>query len=311
MAKTRYSRNTIGFNTEVLVAAAGIFTANATYKDFVADDGNEGQIGIFNADTFALITTALTEGTRYFFAQKRDGGTYRTSTLEYVKRETKRIAYTAPVKQVSTVTFIDSYVPAIFDELSISVIETTPGNQPFPRWTYSLQAKAGETRAQFLARLVELINDPVNIINADLGQVVSASLAGDVLTLTALYNGSSFRIALQEKAFEVASAVVATAFKQGSGYPEHVSELELAGNIFEGVTTQYPNQNATNEEFGTPTTFTNKNATYNIIQIADTRKEKSPTPVEQHVHFHNVTVAIPVSATAGHSAVVVDTVLGF
>jgi hypothetical protein len=308
MAKTRYYRNTLGLLAEVIVSADVALSADANYAAFVADDANEGAIGIFNATTNALQTAALAEGDRYFIAQKKDAGTAKTSILTYRKASIKKIAYTAPVKQVSTVTFNSAYVPARFDELVVSVIETTPGNQPFPRWSYSVQANLAESRAALLARLVVIINDPNGLNNSDQGAVVAATLTGDVLTLTALFQGSSFRIALQEKAFDYASAVVTTSFKQGSGYPDHVKELELHGNISDGNTTQYPNQNATNEEFGTPTKFAAPNATYDLYQIDTIREEASPTPVEQHKYYHHAIIAIPVGTT---KSTALGTALGF
>lgn len=310
MAKKRFHSTTLGLNAEVIVAAdvATVVTPALTYEAFVADDANEGAIGIFNADTKIIQIAALAEGDRYFFAQKRDGGTKTSSVLTYNKRTVKRIAYTAPVKQIATVTFAAGFVPARDEEVVVTVIETTPGNQPFPRWSYSVQAKQGETKAALLARLVALINDPTSVINSDMGPAVTASLAGDVLTLTAIYEGSSFRVALQEKAFDVASAVITTAFKQGSGYYDHVASAELAGNIFEGNTTQYPNQNATDAEFGAPTKFAKSGVTYDTFQIDSVRTEYSPTPVDQHQHYHHFILCVPVGATKSGA---VGTALGF
>lgn len=310
MAKTRYYKTTLGLNAEVIVAAdaAVVVTPAQTYAAFVADDANEGAIGVFNADTNVIQVAALAEGDRFFIAQKRDGDTHKTSVLTYTKKAIKKVAYTAPVKQVSTVTFSGTYVPARDEEIVVTVIETTPGNQPFPRWSYSVQAKQGESRAALLARLVAIINDPNGLNNADQGAAVTASLAGDVLTLTAIYQGSSFRVALQEKAFDVATAVVTTAFKQGSGYPEHISDLEFHGAIQDGARTQYPNQNATDAEFGAPSKFGVASAKYDVFQIDTVRHEYSPTPVDQHQHYHHAIIAVPQGATKADA---VATVLGF
>lgn len=318
MGKPRYHRNTIGLNAEALVAAATAYTANATYKAFVQADTVEGEIGIFNADTGALITAAMSAGTRFFFAQKKDGGTFKTSAAIYSAADVKRVAYTAPVKQVATVTFSSSYSPALNDEIAISVIETTPGNQPFPRWTWIVQAKSGESRSQLIARVAAAINDVTDAGNGEKGLIVSASVAGEVITLTSLFDGASFRVALQEKAFEVATSAITVAFKQGSGYYDHVKDIELAGNIFAGNTTQYPNQNATDEEFGAPTKFASSALTYNVYQISSVRRASSPFPIGENVHKHNTLVAVPVPVGADDPAkaasspdLAVKTVLGF
>lgn len=55
MAKNRYFKTTKGFNGEVIVAKGVAYTTDATYADFVAN-AVEGEIGVFNADTYALIS---------------------------------------------------------------------------------------------------------------------------------------------------------------------------------------------------------------------------------------------------------------
>lgn len=59
MAKNKFFLTTKGFNAEVVVAAPLAYTSQATYANFVANAA-EGEIGIFNADTQALITAAGT-----------------------------------------------------------------------------------------------------------------------------------------------------------------------------------------------------------------------------------------------------------
>lgn len=313
MAKRRYYRSSKGYNAEVLVAKAVAYTANTTYAAFVADDGNEGQIGVFNAATGAAIddNVALTEGTRFFIAQKRDGGTFKTTPILYDPNQIKKVAYVAPVKQISTIDFT-GVVPAVDaetgagSEIAIKIIETTPGHEPFPTWTYSVEAKPSETLVQALDRLVAKINDDADVNAKENGRIVSASRTNNVVTLTALYFGSSFRLATPGAAYPYATIATTTAVKIGSGYGEHVQDLENEGQIYEGVTTQYAIAGGTQGEWGAPTNFADPAGTYDIYQITPLNTEKSPTPVERHVHYHNVVVAVPTSG--GPS---LDVIFGF
>lgn len=61
MAKNRYFQTTKGFNAEVIVAGAVAYTSRATMALFVAN-AVEGEIGIYNADTDALIAATASIG---------------------------------------------------------------------------------------------------------------------------------------------------------------------------------------------------------------------------------------------------------
>lgn len=306
--KKRYYRTTKGYNAEVIVAPAVAYTTDATFEDFV-DNAVEGEIGVFNADTMALLTdsAAITDGTRFFIAQKRNGEIFKTTASTYNSEQqkpvfSKRVAYTAPVKQVSTVTFSSTYTPAKDDAIIIKIIETTPGNEQFPTWDFVVSAKAGEARSALLTRLAAVINDAKNPQNQELGAVVTASLAGDVLTLTAANFESSFRIALPGLTYDVATVAYTTPFTQGSGYYEHVASLELEGNIYDGVTTQWPGDGFNPVEFGQPTQFAKVGSTYNLYYFFPIRDEKSPTPVDRHFHYHNIVLAVELGANSPNTA---------
>lgn len=310
MAKSRYFSTTKGFNAEVMVAKAVAYTTDADYKTFVAN-AVEGEIGVFDATTFALVVTGvpLVEGQKYFVAQRRDAEILRFTTTEYRKSQTKKTAYTAPVKQVSTIDFT-GYAPVAGDEIAVQFIDTAPGNEPFPRLTYDVIVKTGETLAQLITRLAARINnlqDPVN--NDDVAFIVATTTA-TTLIATAKYFGSGFRVALPGRSYEIAASVTQTTdFKLGSGFYDHVRSLEREGNIFDGVTTFYPGDGFRSDEFGEPTRFADPTLTYDVYQFTPVRNEKSPTPVNQHHHYMNQLLVIPTAG--GGPTVNITAIFGF
>lgn len=147
------------------------------------------------------------------------------------------------------------------DEVGIVVVETTPGLEPLPRWTYSVQAKQGESLIDVLTRLVAQINDETSVENDGKTVIVTAALSGDDFTLTAIDFGVHFQVGLRGVLSDYATHAVTTKFKQGAGTYEQAKLAEEAGDIRKGVTTNYPDQNAVPSEFGAPTSFADANGT--------------------------------------------------
>lgn len=292
--KTRFFKSTKGYNAEVIVAKATAYTARATVALFQAN-AVEGEIGVYDADTKALITAGLTVGQRFTVLQKRDGGILKMTPATFGPGVVKKIAYVAPVKQVATVTFAGALGTdfKIDDEVGVKVIETTPGSEPFPTITYSTDVRAGDTPTKIVARIAARINNNSDLANVDGQRFVTATVSAGVLTLTAEYFGSSFRVALPNTAYGMGSVVYTTPFVEGQGYSEKVSRDEVEGNIFDGVTTQYPGGNFDSTDFASPTKFTVDGATYNTFQLRAVRNEFSPTPVNQHHHYWNGIIYTP------------------
>lgn len=138
----RLSKNLSGQNARIFISPLNAeYTDDTTFAAFVSN-AIEGEIGVF-LDTGAVRTTALTAGLKFFVAQKRDGFTHKTPVIEWDSLFRKlRTAYTAPVKQVSTLGYNGtsgdvsfSFTGASFtapQTYGVAVRETTPGNQPFP-----------------------------------------------------------------------------------------------------------------------------------------------------------------------------------
>lgn len=307
--KRRFYRTTKGFNAEVLVAKAVAYTDDATYALFVAN-AVDGELGVFNADTNAAYAlAAIAAGDRYFVALKTGGTVWRTTPAIMGPGTVKRTAYTAPVKQVTTVT-IAGVIGTNFnigDEISIKVIETTPGHEPFPTITYDYTVKAGDTPTIIATALRAQINSLTDLRNRDGQGFIDASGAAGAVILTARYFGSSFRVATPGKAYEVATVVYTTPYKEGSGYSDSVAELEVEGQIYRGITTQYPGGVFAPSDFGVNAVNTVDGTTYHIYNLTPVKHEKSPTPINQHHHYWNAVIAVP---SAGGPAASLTTIFG-
>jgi len=317
--KNRYWKATLGIFADVLIAkqvdysGTGAATGVTDFPTFVST-AVEGEFAFFNADTLALIAgttsgspaavTAVGSTTWIFGALKRDGYVEKTLKFRASDYEYKRQAYSAPVAEVMTATFAGTAVAGSF--YSVSVIETTPGYQAFPRWEYGVTVKASESLATALARITALINDQTNIINKGTDPIVTASLSGTVITITANAGGPTFRLSFSRAALEEVGAVAAqtVAAFWGNGTYAQVAELEQEADVYKGVGTQYPDHSMANAaDFGAPSVFATSGATYSIYILRGVKTEMSPTPVDQHQQPHTVILAIPSNGTNAEAEV--------
>lgn len=302
------------------------------------DAGATGTAGTVPVAATGTTPTPLTAGQRYYVAVKRDSNTFRSTVTTYDGTRTRRTAYIAPVKQVTTitisaatVTYNDALIAAqtpysITDTInyaSITTIETSPGNEPFPTidWDYEFDNPAGVTTSAILTKIVADINNPADLRQKDDGQQYSAVLAGSdgagyTVTITAFYFSQHFRIALRGL-LSTGTVVYTTPFKQGVGDSDSVSRIEDEGFIYAGVTTNYPGI-ALPSEFGAPSKFTVAGLTYNTYQLDPLRVSKEPMPQSVHHHYAHiyVIVPVPVGGSAGARAAsspdyILGSILGF
>lgn len=302
MAKIRFWRSLKGENAEVIVAKAIAYTTDATIADFQTN-APEGEVGIYNADTGALITAAMAEGTNYITVIKRDGATFSTTKTEYHKNRTLRIPYTAPVKQVVTINFsaafIAAYTPAVGDDLGIGMVELSPGNEPYPTLDFDVTVDSlPATLSALLDKIVARINNANDLIQLGDGQQYVAAKADDGsggfnVTITSFYFEQYFRIMLRGP-LAGGTVTYTTPYKQGVGYSDSVSQMEDEGLVFAGVTTNYPGGTFTPADFGTPTKFTVSGLTYNVYHLNPLRISKEPMPQSVHHHWAHIYLIIPV-----------------
>ena len=168
----RYSKNLSGLNQKVIVGTA-TYTNDTTYAAFV-ENAPAGEVGVFLASG-AVRTTLLTAGLQFFIAQKRDGFVNKTPLLNYddLYRKTQT-DYSAPVKQVTYIGYNGTSGDIGFNfttatatnalEYGISIIETTPGNQPFPiQAGHATVASSTTDEYETLSTIVQQINGDLDI----------------------------------------------------------------------------------------------------------------------------------------------------
>jgi hypothetical protein len=317
--KHKYWKSLLGTSADILIAkqvdyagtGAAATTAGGSIEDF-RTNAVEGEIGIFDADLNTGIT-GVTSGSpaavqpvstsKWLYAVvKRDGNLEFTNRFRLSDYKASRAAYAVGVAQISTAAFSGSLVAG--SDYGVRVIETTPGNQPFPTWYYNVTPKSGETLAQLLQRIVDRINDASDIVNKNTDPIVTATLGSTTITLTAKDKGVTFRLAFSPAAISDLAAVAAygTAAFWGNGTYEQVAELEKYADVLKGVTTNYPGAGTNPEDFGKPTVFAASGVQYSIYYLVGTKTEFSPTPVDQHQFKHQIILAIPSNGSANAEA---------
>lgn len=308
--KHKYWKSTLGVFADVLIAkqvdysGTGAALGVTDFPTFVST-AVEGEFAFFNADTNALLPSAAVGSTTWIYgAVKRDGYVETTRKFRLSNATAKRVVYAAAVAQLSKAAFTGTAVAGEY--YSVKVLETTPGYQPFPSWEYGVVVKTAETLAQAAQRIVDLINDKTNVINKNTDSIVTATLAGTTISLTASTAGITFRLAFSAQAISTVAATAtytgagtANAF-WGNGTYDQIAELEFEANVYKGLTTQYPNQSfpARPEDFGEPTKFATAGVQYNVYIVTSEATETSPTPVEKHVQPFTIILAIPSNGAA-------------
>lgn len=398
---------------QALVGSAVAYSDSATYEAFLTE-AVEGEIGFFNAATGVLLTGAIGSSTKFFAALKRGTRVMKTTPSLGSEVNKSKTAYSAPVKQVTdvsfgtratltvgnivytarnggtagnsvTITVVDSAsnnvalsigvassaitvnlatdgasaptstgaqvlaalqasaaamalvtvagtgtmstvqaaatvanlaggaaatAPVVGKEYNIEILDLTTAAQPFPTYMYSVIAVTGDTIATVITKLAAVINDTTSFANKDRDLIVDATTSSDKLTLTAKDYGTFFKVLVREELGLVSTPVPVFKTKVGSGYYLQVQMLEEAGDIFAGVTTNYPENHATPDEFGKPPSLVSASNTYNMYMWTKIPQEASRTP-------HNVwspgtvyfTVVVPSNGTNPSSTI--DTLLGF
>lgn len=397
---------------EVIVGSAVAYTDDTTYEAFIAN-AVEGEIGFFNAATGATITGAIGATTRFFLALKRGGRVHKTTPSLGSEVTKEKVAYVAPVKQISTIafgtraslvvqdltftaraggtggnsitiTFVDpagnnaalsigvvgtditvnlatdgasaptstaaqvavalkasaaamalvdvqvsgtatdvqaaaaqtalangaaATAPTAGDIYPIQITDLTTAAQPFPTYQYEYVAKTGDTIQTVITALAAQINSTTSFANRDSDLIVDATAGTGQLRLIAKDYGTSFSVQLREDMVAIGTVTHEAKMKLGSGYYEQVLAMEQAGDIFSGVTTNYPENHATPAEFGAPPSLVSASNTYNMYQWTKVPWEASRTP-------HNVwspgtryfALAVPSNDTNPSASV--DTILG-
>jgi len=182
----RYSKNLSGVSQKTIVGTA-TYTDDTTYNAFITN-APSGEVGVF-LESGAVRTTALTAGLKFFIAQKRDGFVNKTPLLEFNDIFRKlRTAYQAPQRQVSFVGFVGTGTLDLgfnfaaasatnTQTYSLSLRETTPGNQPFPvQDGYATVNSSTANEYTVLAAIVSQINGDFDYERVEPDRFVTAEI---------------------------------------------------------------------------------------------------------------------------------------
>jgi len=226
------ARNTKGYNAIGFVAKDVEYNpaANATYLDFV-EKAPIGTVGIFKLvsgdETKATrVSTALADGDKFFIAQvmldrreQFEGVQHvkKTPTFDYKDLTKKGSAgFVLPVKQVTAVGFdgtkgdlvADGGTLSKYDDVEIAIIDLTVADLSYPTWNFNVNAKAGETIKSAAYKLVNKVNDPLDLQNKEFGSIVSAEV---LVAGTATAETPTFDVVNGEVTVEASAAPVVTA----------------------------------------------------------------------------------------------------
>lgn len=192
---------------------------------------------------------------------------------------------------------------------NLAILETTPGYQPYPTWSYQYVAVAGDTEDVVMTKLAAKFNSTTSVDNRDRDLIVTAAYASGVMTLTAIYFGSTFNVLFPGLQFpalltdnalpSIAVTFVSVPCHAGSGAADQARLFQQAGDEYKGVTTQYPLQGAQPADYGQPDDFVALNVVKNfdIFSFSITSTENSKTFLHKQSWTQNLFVIVPTSGT--------------
>lgn len=268
MSFNNYARSLTGQSVIGFVGKTNAYTTQPTIDAFVAN-AIQAEIGVFNPETKALYTGALTEGQSYQICQMRDGFVKYSPTLKWsVNNTVIKRSYVAPVYQVSTVAIAYGGDGLSQDTFELKIIETTPASQHLPVYNFSVTDAVNVVlnntlvpiTADAIAQLfVNQINNPQNPTYTQSQPVCTAVWNGTgtgSLTLTAIDSNAHFKCAFSGPDTCLVIYSLVTPFAPGAGVAKQIAYTEAESFVNDsGVGTNYPIQ-ALPSEFHAPTSFT-------------------------------------------------------
>jgi len=263
---------------QLFVGANAAYTSVATPNLLTA-----GQVGIFSADTNALITVANVDdykGKPFYIASHSAMGPRIGNPIHKITN-LRLNAYAAPVKQVTTISGLALASPATkFDEYSVKVIDVSKGTSPSEnRITYNAVGVFGNVAA--------MVDRLVAVINGNSNSVVVASRSTNDLVLTAKEFDVRFRVAVQGK-IENATVTYGTAWSPGAGYGPRLLEIEKDYLAYEGVL------NRIDARYPQPIFAINPASNYETIVLDGvyTANQKAGTDALYNRNLHNLIAVV-------------------
>ncbi len=305
MIKNRFFKTTQGVPFELAIGTQThtytdvntlVNAPNANYdlSAFVVEADNTQPKGV-------AIGTALSAGDKkkpLFFTTIENSGPlqfYSTTPLQADTITAQLIPYKTPSNQV--VDIIVANTLSTQQDISIKVIETTPGNQPLPVWEYTDKI-SDQWPMVCNPRLIPQINA------AKEGEFFIASVAGPYLRIVSTDPTRHFKVVVNITPTKadpidygnIAAYTVVTPASAGSGTTAHLEELQKEANVRRGIGHYYTDKvsfGTTGSEFGLPVDIVALDYEWDIVVLTGLKYESSPTPLGAHSQKHYIFVAVP------------------
>lgn len=277
-ALRRYPVNSLGDDVDLFVCPVVAYTTDATFAAFV-ENAVEGEIGIYNADTNALITgTQLTDGQRFFIAQKRGanitGNTHsvhRSIDMTWRSNQIRTQDQVASVRHNFNV-LVNTGASAVGQRWNLRVEDTTYNTAPYPVIEFEFISESGnETAAQVAAGLRNNYNTTQASSERRGGYdpFITVSGSGANVVITAAYDRTRLLLTTRDQFSNRSTRTITeTRVNPGIGNGAIVAHLEEQSNLNYG-------HNWTNtmrfEDGGSPTILGRTASTYDFIHIESTQ----------------------------------------
>ena len=208
------------------------------------------------------------------------------------------VAYKAPANQVSNITLTAGTISTL-QTLVFKIIETTPGNQPLPTWSYDATLTTSAA-----AQFTKIVN---KIALKQEDEFFTAALVAGGIQITSLDPNRHFKLvatvlptAADQSDYGVVYTMATTvAASSGSGTLAQVQELEREYNVRRGIGHYYTDEisfGTGSNDFGLPVSVAaaSGTTTFDIVVLAGTKTESSPTAAGVHIESpHYLYVAVP------------------
>lgn len=310
-----YLQFTRGFNGETFFSSVGTYTDDTTLEAFITN-APEGEFGIFNAATNAVITTALTGSTEWFIAQKIGGRLVRSTKVKHSATKYTKTAGANGTNQVTQVVIkcggdnsCATCQVDINENYTIGFIdETITDGMEQETWNYYVPGKSGRTIAQAIDALKLKINDTNSLENQGhkpyftVGNVTvtAPANAGDPTTYTFNITGTDSRpFKLNVDGF---CDVVITTTTVASRPVNPIADLiqhDREGKHYGDALVDYVDAPLSISDWpNPPSQATSATGLYTIIQAKEDRSEDSLTPMEKHYKPVIIELIVPNTGTS-------------
>ena len=282
----RYQKITPGFNAEVFVGRALAYTTDADLDTFRLN-APDGELGIYKEvpdDDPQLLTNAAATPTdaSLIIALKRGNFVHTSTTFKLAELAVTKIPYAAPVK--NRWSLVTSGSVAAGDVLSLLITDITVAGQ-LEKYRYNYTVASGDTLTTAITKLVNIINDQTTIDNEAHDKIFTASVVNtDDIQIDADSVGTMLRIGTSGKLTSLVTITQSQKPFFGNNTPTQVLEFEKAGDIFRGVTTNYPEGGTVPAEWGAPPSEVNASGQYVCYKLEGYVYEVSHGPIDRHTH---------------------------